>query len=86
MCEGGIAHALRALTAAASPFGRAGAGAAPLGARIVSVCADYLELTDEAARVFDDDRKTSVVEKRSVPGGMRGQQYVGRTPQRMIRR
>jgi hypothetical protein len=47
--DGGIAHALRVLTAAASPFGRASAaGAPPLGARIVSACADYLELTGAA--------------------------------------
>ena len=58
--EGGIAHALRVLTAAASPFGRAGAGAAPLGARVVTACADYLELHAEATRAADaaPDRDT----------------------------
>jgi hypothetical protein len=46
--EGGIVHALRVLTSAASPFGRSSAGPAPLGARVISACSDFLELQEES--------------------------------------
>ncbi len=42
--EGGLVPILRALTAASSGFGRATQTTPPLGARIIGVVADYLEL------------------------------------------
>jgi len=42
--EGGLVPILKALTAASQGFGRPSQGAPPLGARIISVVADYLEL------------------------------------------
>ncbi|HZS36523.1 MAG TPA: hypothetical protein VFF06_06845, partial [Polyangia bacterium] len=42
--EGGLVPVLRALTAAAAGFGRGAGATPPLGARIVGVVSDYLEL------------------------------------------
>ncbi len=42
--EGGLLPTLRALTAASAGFGRGTQSAPPLGARIVGLVADYLEL------------------------------------------
>jgi hypothetical protein len=42
--EGGLVPVLRSLTAAAAGFGRGAAATPPLGARIVGLVADYLEL------------------------------------------
>jgi MshEN domain len=54
--EGGIAPALRSLLAASSAFGVAGSpGPPPLAARVVTACADYLELEFEADKPPDRD-------------------------------
>jgi hypothetical protein len=65
--EGGLMPILRALTSASSGFGRATAGQSSIGARIISIVADYQELGAAATATPDLDTVSQLL--RASPAG-----------------